>query len=180
LKKGFASLLIGALVVLLLVLAAGAQLVISSAQDSAITVLDARRVADRVADANYSFAAAFTDALFDSAYGGCGCGGVNPSIVNASVHSNATSYFNNLSGLLSDARVTVNYSGLNISSVTVSSCAGIYTYQFNYTILANSTDVSYARNVYDNRSVGILRGTGWARFNITRASSVVAVVNVTC
>lgn len=179
-KRGFASLIVGALLILAILFFASGQLLTAGRNDAALAALETRLASERFADANASFSAAFDDALVDSAYVWCGCSVNQPSQIDANLRINATSYFNNLSVMLNDSSFSVNYSGLNISPNTVSSCTSSYTYLYNYSVRVNSTDVAVAGVGGINRTVNVTRTATWVKINVSTGSTQVVAINVSC
>ncbi|MEK6924169.1 MAG: hypothetical protein AABW54_02940 [Candidatus Micrarchaeota archaeon] len=165
--RGFASIIIAAMVLALSVATVGMQLAAGAELDSLNAKFEADQVGWRHADARAFYSAAVTDVVVDSAYYACGCGVNAPSNFNNSLAALLPIYFQNSSRALSTRAVTVNASLLGLPSVGLGSCNSTFSFSFNYTVTANSSNARKFSVVNESRAVTLFKNSTALAVNAT-------------
>lgn len=157
--RGFASVIIAAMVLALSAATVGMQLAAGAELDSLNAKFEADQAGWRHADARAFYSATVTDLVVDSAYYACGCEANAPSNFNNSMAALLPIYFLNSSRALSTRAVTVDASLFGRPSAVVASCNSTFSFNFNYTVTANSSNARKLSVVNESRAITFFKNS---------------------
>lgn len=153
-RRGFFSLVTAGLVLLAILAYASSSLLASHQGYGHSRELEAKRVAESMADATAALNRSLEDAVLDSAWAGCGCNGTNRALMNSTaIATRLNSYFNATLQGISDQVVTVEALNLTLQDYNPASCNATFTVNATYALRSASANARIASTVNDVRSV---------------------------
>lgn len=169
-RKGFYSVITVAFVAMVLLAFTAASMVLSQQGIAASRELEAKRVADRQADALLAFNASLEEAVIDTTWAACGCNGTSASLMNSTNMLTALgTYMNNTDNILTDPAVSVTLSGLSVQAYNPANCNTSFLLNTTYNILTNSTNAKTLRSISDSRNVSTYNSSVEFDVNLTRS-----------
>lgn len=142
-KKGFFSAALNALIIAAAVTAALFALTYAASYDASLRNLEAKKVADRAYDANYSHPRVVQDALLDAAYQYYGCSALAAGTFCSNANSTYASYLSNYTAYLNDSTINTNAAILEGYCNSTDTTAGFdwsYAYAVNTSLASNSSN----------------------------------------